>query len=152
VNHGRHPERPYVLLTQPSLFDRSRAPEGKQVAWAYCHVPTGSNQDMTEAIERQIERYAPGFRDLVRTRSAWPPARLQEQELNCVGGDINGGKQDLRQLLIRPAPRLDPYTTPDRTLFICSAATPPGGGVHGMCGWHAAGSVLRWDSHRSGRF
>lgn len=147
VAHGRHPERPFVLLTQPSLFDTSRAPAGRHVAWAYCHVPNGSDRDMTDAIERQIERFAPGFRDVVRARRIWPPSALERQEPNCVGGDVNGGRQDVRQLLIRPAPRLSPYTTPNPFLFICSAATPPGGGVHGMCGWHAAGAVLR----RAGR-
>jgi phytoene dehydrogenase-like protein len=102
---------------------------------------------MTDAIERQIERFAPGFRDLIRARSAWPPSVLQQHEPNCVGGDVNGGRQDLGQLLFRPTPWMPPYTTPNPSLYICSAATPPGGGVHGMCGWHAAGTVLR----RAGR-
>jgi phytoene dehydrogenase-like protein len=143
VTAGRIPERPFVLLTQPTLFDPSRAPGGRHVAWAYCHVPNGSNEDRTEAIERQIERFAPGFRDLIRGRSAWPPAMLEQHELNCVGGDVNGGRQDWQQLLIRPAPRWNPYTTPNPSLFLCSAATPPGGGIHGMCGWHAAGAALK---------
>lgn len=143
VSRGLHPERPFVILTQPSLFDRSRAPAGLHVAWAYCHVPNGSPRDMTDAIERQIERFAPGFRDLVRARSAWTPRELEERQLNCVGGDVTGGRQDIRQLLLRPAPRWTPYSTPDPSLFLCSAATPPGGGIHGMCGWNAAGTVLR---------
>ena len=143
VAHGGHPDRPFVILTQPSLFDRSRAPVGRHVAWAYCHVPNGSDQDRSDAVERQIERFAPGFRDLVRARRDWTPAALEQRELNCVGGDINGGRQDLRQLLARPAPRWNPYSTPDPSLFIGSAATPPGGGVHGMCGWNASGAVLR---------
>jgi phytoene dehydrogenase-like protein len=147
VARGRHPERPFVLLTQPTLFDPSRAPAGRHVAWAYCHVPNGSDRDMTDAIELQIERFAPGFRDLIRARSAWSPSALEHQEPNCVGGDINGGRQDVWQLLIRPAPRLIPYTTPNPSLYLCSAATPPVGGIHGMCGWHAAGAVLR----RAGR-
>ncbi len=142
VSRGRHPSRPFVLLTQPTLFDGSRAPEGRHVAWAYCHVPNGSRVDMTEAVERQIERFAPGFRDRVRARRAWSPEAVERHEPNCVGGDINGGRQDLRQLVARPMLRLNPYTTPNPRLFICSAATPPGGGVHGMCGWHAAGAVL----------
>lgn len=140
---GRHPEHPFVVLTQPTLFDGSRAPRGRQIAWAYCHVPNGSQRDLTEAVERQIERFAPGFRDLVRARSAWATDVLERHEPNCVGGDINGGQQDLRQLLARPAPRWTPYATPDPSLLICSASTPPGGGVHGMCGWHAAGVALR---------
>ena len=147
VNRGRHPERPFVLLTQPTLFDPSRAPSGRHVAWAYCHVPNGSDRDMTDVIERQIERFAPGFRDLIRARSAWPPSTVERQEPNCVGGDVNGGKGDVLQLLFRPMPRLNPYTTPDPSLFMCSSATPPGGGVHGMCGWHAADAVLKSSGH-----
>jgi phytoene dehydrogenase-like protein len=143
VARGRHPERPFVLLTQPTLFDPTRAPAGCHVAWAYCHVPNGSDRDMAHAIERQIERFAPGFRDLIRARSVWPPSVLQQHEPNCVGGDVNGGRQDLGQLLFRPTPWLPPYATPKPSLFLCSAATPPGGGVHGMCGWHAAGTALR---------
>ena len=143
VAHGRNPERPFVLLTQPTLFDPSRAPAGKHIAWAYCHVPNGSTEDRTEAIERQIERFAPGFRDLIRERSAWAPADLELHELNCIGGDVNGGRQDWRQLVTRPALRWNQYTTPDPKLFICSSATPPGGGIHAMCGWNAAGAVLR---------
>jgi phytoene dehydrogenase-like protein len=149
VARGRHPKRPFIILTQPTLFDSSRAPPGRHVAWAYCHVPNGSGRDMTDAIEDQVERFAPGFRDVVRARSAWTPSTLEQQEPNCVGGDINGGRQDLPQLLFRPVPRLNPYTTPNPSLYICSAATPPGGGVHGMCGWHAAGAVLRREASTS---
>ncbi len=140
---GRHPERPFVILAQPSLFDPSRAPEGKHTAWAYCHVPNGSRVDMTERIEAQVERFAPGFRDVILARSVMGPADLERYNPNYVGGDINGGLQDLRQLFTRPAPRLNPYTTPDPHLYICSASTPPGGGVHGMCGYWAARAALR---------
>ena len=143
VAQGGHPARPFVLLAQPSLFDPSRAPDGKHTAWAYCHVPNRSDFDMTTAIEAQIERFAPGFHDLIRRRSVWPPGRIEAEEPNCVGGDVMGGRMDLRGILARPVLRLDPYSTPDRDLFLCSAATPPGGGVHGMCGVHAARSVLR---------
>ena len=142
VARGAHPARPFVLLTQPSLFDRSRAPDGKHTAWAYCHVPNGSNVDMTGAIEAQIERFAPGFREVVRRRSVWPPSRIESEEPNCVGGDVMGGRMDLRGLVARPVLSLNPYATPDPSLFICSAATPPGGGVHGMCGVNAARAVL----------
>jgi phytoene dehydrogenase-like protein len=143
VGRGRHPARPFVLLVQPTLFDPSRAPAGGHVAWAYCHVPNGSRRDMTEAVESQIERFAPGFRELVRGRSAWGPAELERHNPNLVGGDWTGGRQDLGQLVTRPAARLSPYTTPDPRLFLCSSSTPPGGGVHGMCGWHAARAALR---------
>ena len=143
VAAGRVPERPFVLLAQPTLFDPSRAPEGKHVGWAYCHVPNGCSVDMTERIEAQVERFAPGFKDLIRVRSVWSPAEVERHNRNYVGGDINGGRQDLGQLFTRPVARLDPYSTPDPRLFICSASTPPGGGVHGMCGWYAARSALR---------
>ena len=140
---GRHPGRPFVILTQPTLFDPSRAPAGRHVAWAYCHVPNGSDVAMTDAIESQVERFAPGFRDRVRARFVWSPSRLEQAEPNCVGGDVGGGRMDLGQLFTRPVPRFDPYRTSDPSIFICSAATPPGGGVHGLCGWHAARSALR---------
>ncbi|TMD11736.1 MAG: NAD(P)/FAD-dependent oxidoreductase [Chloroflexi bacterium] len=143
VAKGRHPARPFVLLTQPTLFDRTRAQDGKHVAWAYCHVPNGSEVDMTAPIEAQVERFAPGFGDLIRRRSAWSPRRLEAEEPNCVGGDVMGGRMDLRGLLARPVLSLNPYATPDEKLFICSAATPPGGGIHGMCGVNAARAVLR---------
>ena len=145
VWQGGHPERPFVLLAQHTPFDPSRAPEGKHTAWAYCHVPHGSDVDMTQRIEAQIERFAPGFQDLVLGRSVMSPARLEEYNPNYVGGDINGGVQDLGQLFGRPVYRWDPYSTPVRGLYICSSSTPPGGGVHGMCGYNAARSVLRAD-------
>jgi phytoene dehydrogenase-like protein len=140
---GREHDKPYVLLVQPTLFDSTRAPDGKHTAWAYCHVPSGSTRDMTETIERQVERFAPGFRDLVLARSAMGPAEVEAHNPNYVGGDINGGVQDLRQLFMRPVARPVPYSTPVRGLYICSSSTPPGGGVHGMCGYHAARAALR---------
>jgi phytoene dehydrogenase-like protein len=141
VADGRPPERPFVLLVQPTLFDPTRAPEGKHVGWAYCHVPAGSTVDMTERIEAQVERFAPGFRDRILARHATGPAALEAYDPNYVGGDINGGIGDVRQLILRPWPALDPYRL-GRDLWICSSSTPPGGGVHGMSGWHAAMSVL----------
>jgi phytoene dehydrogenase-like protein len=143
VWRGEHPERPFVLLAQQSLFDPTRAPPGKHTAWGYCHVPNGSTFDMTERIEAQVERFAPGFRDLILARSAMPPSEIERHNANYVGGDINAGVQDLRQLFTRPVARLSPYTTPNPELFICSASTPPGGGVHGMCGLFAARAVLK---------
>jgi phytoene dehydrogenase-like protein len=140
---GSVSEKPYVLLAQQSLFDPSRAPEGKQTAWAYCHVPNGSTLDMTERIEAQVERFAPGFRDRIIARSTLGPAQLEAHNANLVGGDINGGAADLRQLFTRPVARRSAYTTPLPNVFICSASTPPGGGVHGMCGVHAARAALR---------
>jgi phytoene dehydrogenase-like protein len=143
VARGGHPERPFVLVAQQSLFDTTRAPPGKHTLWAYCHVPGGSTIDLTDRVERQIERFAPGFRELVAARSAMSAADLERYNPNYVGGDINGGLQDLRQLLARPVPRLVPYSTPDPRLYICSSSTPPGGGVHGMCGYYAARAALR---------
>jgi phytoene dehydrogenase-like protein len=140
---GRVAERPFVLLAQPTLFDPSRAPHGKHVAWAYCHVPNASPADMTEAIEAQVERFAPGFRDLILARSALGTAALEEHNRNLVGGDLNGGAMDLGQLVFRPARRLVPYRTPLAGVYLCSASTPPGGGVHGMCGVSAARVALR---------
>jgi len=140
---GEHCERPFVLLVQPSLFDDTRAPAGKHTAWAYCHVPHGSTRDMTEVIETQVERFAPGFRDLIAGRSAMDAADVERRNPNYVGGDINGGAQDLRQLFTRPVARPVPYSTPVDGLYICSSSTPPGGGVHGMCGYFAARSALR---------
>jgi phytoene dehydrogenase-like protein len=142
-SRGEVPERPYVLLAQQSLFDPTRAPAGQHTAWAYCHVPNGSGVDMTERIERQVERFAPGFRERILARSALGPADLERHNPNNVGGDINGGAADLRQLFTRPVARLSPYTTPLPGVFLCSASTPPGGGVHGMCGYHAAKAALR---------
>jgi len=146
---GEHPERPFVLLAQQSLFDATRAPQGKHTAWGYCHVPSGSDVDMSARIEAQVERFAPGFRDLVRGRSVLRATDLERRNPNFVGGDINGGLASLRQLVARPAPRLDPYATPADGLYICSASTPPGGGVHGMCGYFAARSALRREFGRS---
>jgi len=141
VRSGHHPERPFVLLAQPSLFDSSRAPEGKHTAWAYCHVPNGSTVDMLEQLESQIERFAPGFRDVVLARHVFSPADLESRDANLIGGDIAGGVLDLRQFLFRPTWRH--YATSAESLYICSASTPPGGGVHGMCGYHAAKMALR---------
>jgi phytoene dehydrogenase-like protein len=143
VARGAHPARPFVLLTQPTLFDRTRAPSNKHVAWAYCHVPNGSMADMTDAIESQVERFAPGFRDRIRKRSAWNARRIESEQPNAVGGDIMGGRMDLRGLLARPVFSLNPYATPNAEIFICSASTPPGGGIHGMCGVNAAHAALR---------
>jgi phytoene dehydrogenase-like protein len=143
VAAGRHPGRPYVLVAQPSLFDETRAPHGRHTLWAYCHVPNGSSVDMTPQIEAQIERFAPGFRDLILARSVRPPAALEWHNENHVGGDINGGLGDWRQLFTRPVPRLVPYTTPVDGLYLCSSSTPPGGGVHGLCGHFAARVALR---------
>ncbi|HWH71865.1 MAG TPA: NAD(P)/FAD-dependent oxidoreductase [Candidatus Sulfotelmatobacter sp.] len=142
VAQGRPPERPFVLLAQPTLFDPTRAPAGRHIAWAYCHVPNGSAFDMTARIEDQIERFAPGFRDCVLARHTFNCAQLERHDANLVGGDINGGATDLWQLLARPALSPTPYRTPVPGLYLCSAATPPGGGVHGMCGFHAAEVVL----------
>jgi len=143
---GEHHERPFVLLVQSSLCDDTRAPAGKHTAWAYCHVPHGSTRDMTEAIEMQVERFAPGFKDLIAARSAMNAAEMEAHNPNYVGGDINGGVQDLRQLFTRPVARAVPYSTPVDGLYICSSSTPPGGGVHGMCGYYAARAALRRQS------
>lgn len=140
---GEHPQRPFVLLAQQSLFDPSRAPAGRHTAWAYCHVPNGSTQDMTGRIEAQVERFAPGFRDLVLARSIMGPAALERHNPNYVGGDINGGSAELRQLLTRPVASLRPYRAGAPGLYLCSSSTPPGGGVHGMCGHLAARAALR---------
>jgi len=139
---GEHPERPYVLFVQASVADSSRAPDGKHTGWAYCHVPHGSRVDMTERIEAQIERFAPGFRDRVLARHTMDTAALEAHNANEVGGDIAGGASDWRQFVARPVLSLSPWATPVPGLFMCSSSTPPGGGVHGMGGWHAAGEVL----------
>jgi phytoene dehydrogenase-like protein len=136
-------DRPFVLLAQPTLFDPGRAPEGRHVGWAYCHVPHGSTADMTGAIEAQVERFAPGFRDRVIARATMNTAELEAHNPNCIGGDITGGVTDLRQIVARPTPSLVPYATPNPRIFLCSSSTPPGAGVHGMCGFHAAETVLR---------
>jgi len=138
---GRVAERPFVLLVQPTLFDVTRAPAAKHVAWAYCHVPNGSVVDLTERVEAQVERFAPGFRELVLARSALGPRELEARNRNLVGGDINGGAMDLGQLVRRPT--LSTCATPLVGVYLCSSSTPPGGGVHGMCGYHAARAALR---------
>ena len=143
VRRGRTPARPFVLVSQQSLFDPTRAPAGKQTLWAYCHVPNDCAADMTEPILRQIERFAPGFRDRILAIHRMSPADLEAHDANLVGGDIGAGLQDLSQLFMRPAPRIDPYSTPDPGIWICSASTPPGPGVHGMSGHLAAASALR---------
>jgi phytoene dehydrogenase-like protein len=146
VARGQHPERPFVLLAQPSRFDPTRAPEGRQVAWAYCHVPHGSTLDpevTAGRVEAQVERFAPGFRERVLARHVLGPAELERYNANYVGGDINGGIQDLRQLVTRPVASLVPWATPLEGVYLCSSSTPPGGGVHGMCGYLAARAALR---------
>ena len=140
---GSHPERPYLILCQQSVVDRSRAPAGKHTGYAYCHVPGGSDVDMTDRIEAQIERFAPGFRDLVLARHVSRPRDFERLNPNYVGGAVTGGAADIRQLFTRPVARLNPYTTPNPRLFLCSASTPPGGGVHGMCGYFAARAAMR---------
>jgi phytoene dehydrogenase-like protein len=145
--NGRVPDRPFVLVGQATLFDPTRAPAGIHTGWAYCHVPNGSTVDMARAIEDQVERFAPGFRDVIRARHTMDPAALEAYNPNLVGGDINGGAALLTQLFTRPVARIDPYATPDPRIFLCSSSTPPSGGVHGMCGYHAARSVLR--AHRN---
>ncbi len=143
VARGEHPERPFILLAQATLFDASRAPAGGHTAWGYCHVPPGSTVDMTGRLEAQIERFAPGFRDRIIARSARNAVTMEQYNPNYIGGDINGGVQDWRQFWTRPVARAVPYATPNPAIFICSSSTPPGGGVHGMCGFHAAQAVLR---------
>jgi phytoene dehydrogenase-like protein len=140
VRNGRHADHPFVLLAQPSLFDSSRAPAGKHTAWAYCHVPNGSRINMLEKLEDQIERFAPGFRECILARHVFSPADLEHMDANLVGGDVGGGAMDIRQFLFRPTWRHYATSSPD--IYICSASTPPGGGVHGMCGYHAAKMAL----------
>ena len=141
VNHGKHSEKPFVLTVQPSLFDSTRAPAGQHTLWAYCHVPNGSTVDMSDAIERQIERFAPGFRDCILARSVISPVDYERYNPNLIGGDINGGIQDLAQMFLRPTASM--YSTSKEGLYLCSSSTPPGGGVHGLCGFHAARLALR---------
>lgn len=143
TTNGQHPEKPFVLLAQQSLFDPIRAPLGKHTAWAYCHVPNGSTHDMRSQIEKQVERFAPGFRERILATHTMDTKELEEFNPNNVGGSINGGQQDIRQLFTRPALRLSPYRTSAKGIYLCSASTPPGGGVHGMCGFHAAKRVLK---------
>jgi phytoene dehydrogenase-like protein len=149
VWEGKAPERPFVLLVQPTLFDPSRAPAGRHTAWAYCHVPNGWPQSMVEQIENQIERFAPGFRDCVLARNAQFPAELQAENENLVGGDVVGGVLDLNQFVFRPTWRT--YGTPLHGVYLCSASTPPGGAVHGLCGYYAARRALAWFSKHGGR-
>jgi phytoene dehydrogenase-like protein len=143
VHAGRHADRPFVLVAQPSVVDPTRAPAGQHVLWGYCHVPNGSGVDMSERMEAQIERFAPGFRDLVLARSVRTAAQAESYDPNLLGGDVNGGAATLRQTVFRPVPRWNPYRTPVDGVYLCSASTPPGGGVHGMCGVWAAESALR---------
>ena len=140
---GQHAEKPFVLLAQQSLFDSSRAPAGKHTAWAYCHVPNGSSKDMSTIIENQIERFAPGFRERISSRHVFNSQQLEDYNSNYIGGDINGGAIDIFQLFTRPALRSSPYRTSKKGMYICSASTPPGGGVHGMCGYNAAKRALK---------
>jgi len=142
VAAGRHPERPFCLVAQPGVVDASRAPAGQHTLWGYCHVPSGSGVDMSERIEAQIERFAPGFRDLILARSVRTAAQMEQHNPNYVGGDIGGGAGTLRQTLLRPTPRWNPYRTALPGVYLCSSSTPPGGGVHGMCGEWAARTVL----------
>lgn len=139
---GLHSQKPFVLLAQQSLFDASRAPEGKHTAWAYCHVPHGSTADMTEIIENQVERVAPGFKKIILARHTMNTAQMEAYNPNYIGGDINGGIIDMRQLYTRPALRWSPYKTSAQGIYICSSSTPPGGGIHGMCGYYAAKRAL----------
>jgi phytoene dehydrogenase-like protein len=148
VAAGRHPERPFCLVAQAGVVDPSRAPDGQHTLWAYCHVPSGSSVDMTERIEAQIERFAPGFRDLVLARATKTAAETERANPNYVGGDITGGMATLRQTVFRPTVRWDNYRTSSPGLYLCSASTPPGGGVHGMCGYGAARAALADMSRR----
>jgi phytoene dehydrogenase-like protein len=141
--HNKAPLNPFVIVAQPTLFDSTRAPNGRHIAWAYCHIPNGFTGDMTAQIEAQIERFAPGFREIITARSIQNTADLERLNPNLVGGDITGGAQVLSQIFTRPVLRWDPYATPLRHVYLCSASTPPGAGVHGMCGAHAAASYLR---------
>jgi phytoene dehydrogenase-like protein len=143
VASGQVPERPFVLLAQQSLFDATRAPLGQHTVWAYCHVPNGATEDMTERIVAQIERFAPGFRDRILAISRKGPADFERYNPNYVGGDIGAGRPDIWQFFTRPAWKPDPYRTPDPRILLCSSSTPPGAGVHGLCGWYAARSALR---------
>jgi phytoene dehydrogenase-like protein len=140
---GRAPEKPFVLVAQQSLIDPTRAPAGRHTGWAYCHVPSRCPEDMTARIEAQVERFAPGFRDCILARHSIGPAQLEAHNPAMIGGDMAGGQNHLAQFLFRPVVRLNPYTTPNPRLYLCSSSTPPGGGVHGMCGYHAARTVLR---------
>jgi phytoene dehydrogenase-like protein len=150
-SRGEIPERPFVLLAQPTVFDPLRAPAGKHIVWAYCHVPNGSTVDMAGRIENQIEHFAPGFRDCILARHTMHCAQMEQINANLIGGDINGGLGDLAQMVARPIFSPRPYRTPVPGLYLCSSSTPPGGGVHGMCGFHAAETAIR-DAARSEKF
>jgi phytoene dehydrogenase-like protein len=143
VSQGEHPEKPFVLLVQPTSLDPSRAPQGKHIVWAYAHVPHGSNENISTRIEAQIERFAPGFREVILARHVYTASQMEAYNPNYVGGDINSGVQDLAQLFTRPLPRRVPYSTPLKGVYLCSSSTPPGGGIHGMCGYHAAQAALK---------
>ena len=143
TSEGKHPDSPFVLLAQPSLFDSTRAPEGKHTAWAYCHIPNGSQVSRTVAIENQVERFAPGFKDIIIGRHTMDAMEMEAYNPNYIGGDINGGIQDIWQLYSRPILSRSPYRTSAKGLYLCSSSTPPGGGVHGMCGFHAADRALK---------
>ncbi|MGA6118400.1 phytoene desaturase family protein [Sphingobacterium anhuiense] len=143
TSKGGYPEKPFVMLAQQSKFDNSRAPAGKNTVWAYCHVPNGSIRDVSVAVENQIERFAPGFKERITAKSTMNTAQLEAYNPNYIGGDINGGIIDIRQLFTRPTVQLRPYRTSNQQIYICSSSTPPGGGVHGMCGYHAAKTVLK---------
>jgi phytoene dehydrogenase-like protein len=149
ANAGRIADAPFVLVAQQSLFDDSRAPPAHHTGWAYCHVPHGSDQSMVARIEQQIERFAPGFRDTILARHVMPPAAIEAHNPNMIGGDIGGGSNAFGQFLWRPMVRWNPYTTSNPRLFVCSSSTPPGGGVHGMCGYYSAATVLRRAFNRS---
>ena len=140
---GRVHDKPYVLLVQPTVCDPSRAPAGRHTLWAYCHVPNGSTADMTARIENQIERFAPGFRDCILARHAMGPAEMERRNANLVGGDIGGGASDLAQIFTRPVFSLHPYATAVPSVYLCSSSTPPGIGVHGMCGHFAARAAMK---------
>jgi phytoene dehydrogenase-like protein len=143
ASRGHHSNKPYVLLAQQSQYDKTRAPKGKHTVWAYCHVPNGSTKDMTAIIENQVERFAPGFKERILAKHTFNTQQLEEHNPNYVGGDINAGRLDIKQLFTRPALRWSPYQTSAKGLYLCSASTPPGGGVHGMCGYHAAKKALK---------
>lgn len=143
ISKNRIPQNPFVLFVQPGIVDKSRAPEGKHTAWAYCHVPNGSVTDMTEAIERQVERFAPGFRDCIIARHIMNTQDMEAYNSNYIGGDINGGAASLSQIFSRPVLRLSPYRTSAKGIYVCSSSTPPGGGVHGICGYYAARRALK---------
>lgn len=143
ASRGMHPDKPFVLLAQQSVFDKTRAPEGKHTAWAYCHVPNGSRKDMTEAIEQQVERFAPGFKERILAKHTFNTQQIESYNPNYIGGDINGGVIDIGQLFTRPVLRWSPYRTSAKGIYICSSSAPPGGGVHGMCGYNAAKKALK---------